>query len=168
MENWKAIPGYEEIYEASDHGRVRRISVVFRGRKPPYILKPQNYSGGYHSVSLHKEDKQRSFLLHRLIMAAFRGPSKLHVNHKDGDKKNNFLENLEYCTTQENNCHAKENKLHAYGERCSFSKLTEEKVREIRRRFASGENYKEIATHFQIHPMNIYHIVNRKTWKQVA
>ena len=168
MEIWNAIPDYEGIYEASNEGKIRRISVVFRGRKPPYILKPLNHGHGYHLVCLHKDDKQRAFLIHRLVMAAFHGKSELHVNHKDGNKKNNRLENLEYCTQKQNGEHAAKNDLVAYGSRVNGSKLTDDDVREVRRLFASGENYKDIGKRFQMHPMNVYHIVNRVTWKRVV
>lgn len=167
-EAWKAIPEFEGIYEASDLGRIRRINFVFKGRKPPYYLKPLNHPHGYQCVALHKDDKQKTYLIHRLVMAAFRGPSSLHVNHKDGDKKNNIISNLEYCTQKQNAEHASKHDLVAHGQRVSGAKLNEDKVREVRALFAQGVNYKEIGARFQMHPMNVYHIVNRITWKRVT
>lgn len=167
IETWTAIPEYEGIYEASSLGRVRRIAHIPNARKAPYYLRPLCHPGGYIMVALHKDKKQRHRLIHRLVMAAFHGQSKLEVNHKNGDKKDNRLENLEYVTPKQNGEHASRTGLMPRGERQAFAKLTEAAVREIRLQFESGINYRVIAERHKIHPMNIYLIVNRKTWKHV-
>lgn len=167
MEIWAAIPGHEGMYEASSEGRIRRIKPVFRGRPVPYVLKPLKLNH-YRTVALHKDDQQKSHLIHRLVMAAFHGPSPLEVNHKNGIKDDNRLENLEYVTPKQNGEHAALNGLTARGSKQGAAKLVEADIPVIRQLYASGVSYKEIATRFRIHPMNIYHIVNRKTWKHVA
>src|SRR3990167_9197731 len=93
---WKAIPGYEGLYEVSNMGDVRSVR---RGRN----LKPWPRSG-YPSVRLGKNSKWRT--VHRLVLLAFVGQSALHANHKNGHKSDNRLTNLEYCTQQANNIHA--------------------------------------------------------------
>lgn len=168
IETWAAIPEYEGIYEASSEGRIRRICHVHRGRKPPYYLRPLNHPGGYIMVALHKDKIQRTRTIHRLVMLAFHGPSKLEVNHKNGNKKDNRLENLEYVTPKQNSEHSAANNLCASGTRVHGAKLNPDSVREIRRLFAAGVSYLKIGARFQIHPMGVYQIVQRKTWKRVT
>lgn len=111
-EEWKPIVGFETNYEVSNQGRVRRI---WRGsgkivNRP---LSPLKTKFGYFRVCLFKEDARKYCHIHRLVMAAFIGalPEGMQVNHKDGDKENNSLENLEYVTAAENTHHACETGL---------------------------------------------------------
>lgn len=168
IETWAAIPEYEGIYEASSFGRIRRIANIPNARKAPYYLKPLNHPGGYVMVALHKDKKQIHRLIHRLVMLAFHGASKLEVNHLDGDKKNNALANLEYVTPKQNGAHAAASGLTARGEKQGRSKLTETQVREIRRLRELGHTLQALATQFHVNNMNIHYIVMRKTWKHVA
>lgn len=103
MENWKRIN--HETYndwEISSEGRVRK------GEK---ILKTNFNKYGYERVTLTKNKKRKEFTIHRLVALTFiPNPKKLAtVNHKDLDKKNNNLENLEWMTNLENIKHAREN-----------------------------------------------------------
>jgi hypothetical protein len=106
MEIWKAIPDHED-YEVSDFGRVRRIAP---GRKTfvGKILRDQNTGAGYRSVALTKNGRAVRKYVHRLVALAFLGPPPRgrEVNHRDGDKLNNSLANLEYVTRSQNNDHA--------------------------------------------------------------
>ena len=96
METWKAISGYEGIYEVSDLGRVR--SLVHRNRWKPGILKPLKHPRGYIQVGLRKDGHTKQTLVHRLVAEAFiPNPQGLDtVNHKDEDKTNNSASNLEW------------------------------------------------------------------------
>ena len=90
-EKWLPVPGYEGLYEVSDHGKVR-------SRKK--VLKEHPMRNGYYNVSLFKDGKYKAYGIHRLVALAFI-PNREHlpqVNHKDGNKKNNAVENLEWCT----------------------------------------------------------------------
>lgn len=91
-ENWRAIEGYEGIYEVSDLGRVRNVKT---GR----ILRPGNDKDGYMLVVLCFSGKPKSFRLHRLVAQAFiPNPLDLpQINHKDENKTNNYADNLEWC-----------------------------------------------------------------------
>ena len=100
MESWLPIKDFYN-YEISDKGRVRNI-------KTKRILKTNINSRGYIIVCLHQNNKQYVKRVHRLVAEAFyEGNHKdLDVNHIDGDKTNNFIENLEWCTRKENLEHA--------------------------------------------------------------
>jgi len=109
MENWKVIlrENFDRIYEASDKGQIRKISTQ-------HILK-MTIRNGYNSVCLYNsETKQKSTVnVHRLIITAFLGQSeKGMVNHKNGDKLDNRIENLEWVTAKENTEHAIRTSLH--------------------------------------------------------
>ena len=101
IEHWKDVPNYEGLYQVSNLGRVK--SLKFGKDK---ILKPQEGKRGYMKVGLWKEGERKYSYVHRLIMLAFVGESDLQVNHKNGVKTDNCLENLEYCTASENTLHA--------------------------------------------------------------
>ena len=101
-EQWKAVVGYEGIYEVSNYGKVRNVKT---GR----ILKLGKSKNGYLRVGLHKNGKQKYFLVHRLVAIAFipNPDNKETVNHIDEDKTNNHVCNLEWMTQKENTRHSK-------------------------------------------------------------
>ena len=164
-EEWKQIPDYEGFYEASDFGRVRSV-IDRRNTFAGKILKPSISNSGYTCVGLSKNGNKRSFLVHRLIIATFIGccPNGKQVNHKDGDKTNSRLENLEYVTPHENKLHAFATGLESNkGENHSQSKLTKEDIYEIRR--CIGEETRlELAERFNVTRTHIGLIVRGKTW----
>lgn len=116
-EIWKDIPGYEGKYQVSSMGRVKSLDRILphkeygTGHIKERILK-QNWAGpkpGYLIVFLHKgHGEQHIFRVHRLVAQAFlpRIEGKDVVNHKDCDRSNNCVENLEWCTGVENTRHA--------------------------------------------------------------
>jgi hypothetical protein len=106
-ENWNDIPGYEGIYQASNLGRIksasrtRPCSGVVMSIKERVMM--QNTSNiGYKMITLSKNSVKKSFMVHRLVMASFFGKSNLHVDHIDGNKTNNNISNLRYCSHREN------------------------------------------------------------------
>lgn len=117
-EVWKPVPGYDGLYEISNHGKVKSLE-----RKMPYqnsfravperILKTNIINGGYVQVTLQKGRRRKSLLVHRLVAESFiQNPQNLpQVNHIDGNKLNNRSDNLEWCTAKENISHALENRL---------------------------------------------------------
>lgn len=100
-EIWKAIPGYEGFYEVSDHGRIRSLAVG-RNRKTGQVLNPAADTKGYRHLSLSMNGVVKFHKVHRLVLAAFRGPSDLDGLHGDGNPDNNSLSNLRWGTVQEN------------------------------------------------------------------
>ena len=113
-EIWRPIKEWEAYYEVSSIGNVRSVDRKTTSR-PAYgrIISQSTINSGYKSVSLHKNNKSSRFLVHRLVALAFleRSPIKMFVNHKNGIKTDNRLENLEWCTKSENTKHAFETKL---------------------------------------------------------
>ena len=103
---WKAIEGTNGMIEVSDDGRVRSL---LRGE--PYILKSQTDNKGYQRIRVTINRKKMSFKVHREVAKAFiPNPDNLpQVNHKDTDKSNNHVSNLEWMENKENVHHAIEN-----------------------------------------------------------
>ena len=89
---WKPIIGYENLYKINNYGKVLSL----RSNK---ILKPNNNGIGYFIIQLCKNGKRKNYLIHRLVAEHFLdNPNNLpEVNHKDEDKSNNFVNNLEWC-----------------------------------------------------------------------
>jgi hypothetical protein len=77
------------------------------------VLKQKTDSGGYKRICLWKDGKEKTLLVHRLVAYAFlpKTAGRDIVNHRDGNPSNNYVENLEWCTSAENNNHAFDNKL---------------------------------------------------------
>lgn len=96
-EEWRPVLGQEGIYEVSSLGRVKRVAPG-RGTWPGRILKPKLDDKGYYQVRI----AGRTQRIHRLVLAAFFGPSDMLGRHLDGNPKNNSLENLRYGTPLEN------------------------------------------------------------------
>ena len=109
IEEWRKIPKYEE-YKVSNLGRVKRLAYyknVCGGSKQyreEKILKPQKRKRGYQAVMLSKNNKVKSFLIHRLVAIVFiPNPNNLpQVNHKDENPSNNEVSNLEWCNQRYN------------------------------------------------------------------
>lgn len=112
------VKGYEGLYEVSNLGNVKSVErKSWNGftliRQPEIILKTGNNGKGYLFVNLSKDNKVKQFYVHRLVAIAFikNEEDKPQVNHIDGNKANNNVENLEWLTCSENNKHAFETNL---------------------------------------------------------
>ena len=101
VEVWKDIKGYEGLYQVSNLGRIKSIrrNIIMKVRKDKY---------GYYQLGLTKNKEQKTFKAHRLVAETFipNHNNLPEINHKDEDKTNNRVENLEWCTSQENHIHA--------------------------------------------------------------
>lgn len=122
MEVWKDIPNYEGIYQASSYGRIRTVEgkttySVRHGERhwKSRILKGRgdNYQTG-RRVNLWKDKKSKDFLVARLVALTFLGepPKGYTVNHKDGNRFNNSIDNLEWLSLADNIRHGFENSLY--------------------------------------------------------
>ena len=108
VEFWRPIVGYEGLYEVSNAGRVRRVGNG-HGVRLGRILRAAVGSHGYLTVALYRGDSRpRSVMVHGVVAAAWLGPRPEHheVNHRNGQKTDNDLRNLEYVTASGNRRHA--------------------------------------------------------------
>ena len=166
---WLSVIGYEGAYEVNNIGEVRRIGKGRGVKTGGRVLKQTNHKQGYKAISLHLHNRCRTFLVHRLVGLTFLGPiPKGHeVNHKDGNKRNNRVENLEYVTRPYNMAHAVIiGTLNNSGANNPSAKLTAEQVKEIRRQyqFGGGPGYKALAGEYGVTWEAIRNIIKRRVW----
>jgi hypothetical protein len=176
-EIWKDVVGFEGLYKVSNLGNVIGIgkswvcgmydSIIV---KPESIRKQSTDTGGYKQVWLCKDGKAKNYLVHRLVAKTFleNPENKKDINHKNGNKTDNGLDNLEWCTRSENVLHAFKNDLKkpSSGSRHGMSKLKEDDVLRIRE--LSGKHTKlELAEMFGVGRRNINNIINYKSWQHI-
>ncbi len=155
-------------YEVSNIGRVKNI-------KSGRILIARLNNKGYNHIELVTQSKgniNTTITIHRLVMQAFKQDlyfEGAHINHINGIKTDNRVENLEWCTQQENNKHAVEMGLREIkiGEESNSSKLTESQVLEIRKLYPDIKNYVKLGKQFGVSDNTIKKIVLRKTWNHI-
>jgi len=152
METWKPVVGWEDSYEVSDQGRVRRSG-------SSSIRKLSSKGPVYPLVRLWRGGKGKTVAVHRLVATAFLGPCPVghDVNHKDGNKTNAALSNLEYLTRSENI-------EHSYRVLGQVSKLQKEQVLEIVRRHKGGETGRALAACFGVTAAQVSQIISGRQW----
>ena len=176
-ELWKDIPGYEGFYQVSNMGQVRSVthSITMKNgvNRTIYSKILVLHPGGnneYLQAYLHKDNKVTNFLVHRLVANAFIAsiPSGYEVNHKNGNKTDNRVQNLEIVTHQENITHSMNNSLfRALGEDHYASKLTNAQASEIRDIYSKGGiSQKKLGLKYGVTQKVIFSIVNNKTYMQ--
>ena len=175
MEIFKDVVGYEGYYIVSNKGIVKSLG---RTRKkldgtltttyPPRIMK-QISSGRYMTVNLCVNNKRSTKLVHRLVAMAFFGSNDgLTVNHIDGDRLNNKLDNLEFITLQENIDHAFRLGLRAsIGAKNPNSKISEQVAKLIIASIKNKVKPNEIMQSFGVTQNILYKIKNKRTWKHL-
>lgn len=161
---WRDVVGYEGFYQISDKGE---LFSVRRNR----IIKPNIGMDGYRKMVLSVNNKRQTVRIHRLVAEAFiPNPSnKQFVNHKDGNKLNNSVDNLEWVTAWENAIHASKNGLlnPQFGERNPMSKLTVDQVDEIRRTYkkrSHDANARILGEKFGVSDSTIWLIASGQIW----
>ena len=164
-EEWRPVVGFEHLYEVSNHGRVRRIQRPMRpGRLHGYLFVTLSRKGVYTKGSIH-----------RLVAEAFIGPipGKMEVNHLNGVRDDNRVENLEIVTHAENVRHARRvlgrrfGGIPRKGEANRSCKLTAAQVIAIRTRRSNGERTKDLGREFGVRQDHIYEIIHRRAWKHL-
>lgn len=169
MEIWKAIKGYEGLYEVSNEGNVRSLDATVpygqfhsRSRKGRIMHQPSS-SNGYKQVALSKNGVAKIYRVHRLVAEAFlSNPLGLpEVNHKDEDKTNNRASNLEWCSRKYNNNYGNKPPR---GSRNPMAKLTSDQVAAIRERRENGELLQAIADDYGISINHVCNIAKGKRW----
>lgn len=173
-EIWKDIPDFENYYQVSNFGRVRGLARKDNlGRRiNSRLLKTHRDKDGYSVVTLTKDKRVKSVKVHRLVAVAFI-PNELslpEVNHVDGNKSNNRVDNLEWCTHKSNHEHARKTGLICQnGEKSVNHKLTREDVNFIRTRCVKGDSdfgVVAMARLFGVSNATVSRIVNKTRWKE--
>ena len=168
-EEWRDVPGFEGNYKVSNLGQVMSIP---RPNTRGGVLKTNLHRQGYLMVTLYKSAKRKTMLVHRLVAIAFIGdiPQGKEVNHINGDKGDNRLENLEYVTPSENQLHACHvlRTARVHGENHHKAKVNDDKVRQMRREYASGAKPVHIAKRYDLSLTTTYQILHRELWKHIA
>ena len=164
LDRFEPIPGYEGLYWINQKGDIKTI---IRKGSHGDTRKVLRSNWGYKYVSLTKDGKRRNFMLHRLIAATFipNPDHKPYINHKDGNKLNNHISNLEWCTSSENNLHAYRTGLKHPNRQSKPMKLTPALVREIRRLGKSPLPQGYLADKFSLHRSTIHRILTYRIWK---
>lgn len=170
-ETWKPIDWLPGGFEVSSEGQIRN--------RFGNIIAPSTGSKGYLQTRMMFKGKRITKSVHRLVARAFLGecPCRHEVNHKDGNRMNPRLENLEYVTRQQNLVHgyARRKAIGEYppkdapkGEQVSSAKLTAEQVREIRSLALTNMSFSEIARRYGVTQPNVAAIAKRRIWKHIA
>jgi hypothetical protein len=174
-EEWRPVPfpEYAEIYEVSNLGRVRRVSISpTNSWKAGRVLTPTvNGKWGHLRIALYRNNKQFCQYVHRMVALAFLGPapSPLHeVAHDDGNPANNRASNLKWKTSAGNAADSKRHGTFVVGERHFRAKLTAEQVTEIRDLYAAGGvTHETLSRRYGVHRVHIGDILRGNVWRHL-
>lgn len=168
-EVWKPIEGYDGMYEVSNRGRVRSYHKSTRAPEIPHVLRAGN-TRGYRTVVLCSGRKHRPRLVHQLVAEAFLGlPPPMQrptVNHKNLDKADNRIENLEWMSHADNNRHAAPHLPRNRGE-SNHSKLREDDVRRMRQAHRAGESCAQLGRTYGVSQVTAWKICRRQKWAHI-
>lgn len=176
-EIWRDAKCINDFYEVSNFGRIRskdRI-IVYSNNSTHFhkgrVLKQMNHPAGYKFVSIRVKGISKSFFIHRVVGLTFINNihNKPQINHKDGNKANNNLYNLEWCNPSENGIHAYKTGLSKkqIGENASQSKLKNKDVINIKYLYNKGISQGKIAKRYNINQTSVHNIVKGKTWGHI-
>lgn len=176
-EEWKCVVGYEDLYEISNKGRVKRVSALggkkIKEKVTQYpirkkILKPYIRKDGYLSVALtSKPYTAKTFLIHRLVGESFlsKEDGKNVINHKNMIKSDNRVENLEWCDTLYNNRYARK---HTVFKMYKNFKHNEKDIQDILDCFSDGISPTDIAIKYKTKRDNIWSILRGDTYSRYS
>lgn len=151
-----------------------RYGVTIDGQVYSHLRKrflAQSSIRGYLCAHLSKDGVGKCLYIHRLVAEAYipNKYGKREVNHIDGNKHNNHINNLEWATRSENMQHAFDNGLKTAlrGSKCGTAKLTEISVAQIRNKRTQGKTLQQLAHEFGVSIAAIGYVINRQTWTHV-
>lgn len=152
------VPGWEGFYQVSPEGRIWTFPK--RGHRGKWLT-PKVGTHGYLTVNLHRDGTRRCLTVHRIVAKAFipNPDGKPQVNHKDGDRANAHVSNLEWCTSAENHRHAHRTGLRG---RSPLNKLTEDQIAEAVAKRRSGELLRPIAAAFCVSESTISRLTSKE------
>lgn len=166
-EIWKDVNKFLGLYQISTEGRIKSFH---RGKVK--IIEPNTNEDGYLNIGLYKDGKTITYAVHRLVAEAFI-PNPLNlpeVDHRDNNPANNRVTNLRWCTRKQNMAYAVENGVYKFGDDHPRSKLTVEKVREIREKYIPRSKkfgIKALAEEYGVSRSTIENVVYNQVWKHV-
>ncbi len=166
------LSGYDNLYCINPFGEIVSPSNTDQSGhlRKCRILKPQKDRKGYLRIGLQLNGTRKYFFVHRLVAGTFlqKVVGKTQVNHKDGDKQNNYVGNLEWVTNQENVIHSYRNNLRKptnhVGERNNMAKLKEQDIQRIK---TSDMSVQELAELFGVSKSCIYKVKQHRRWIHV-
>lgn len=172
-EVWYPVPGYEGLYDVSNMGRVRSNSRPSRNWRAEWMTKPRikKFTIASHGYLVARFTNQagesKNIYLHSIMCTVFNGVQPEEdstVNHKNGQKRDNRPENLEWVSQEDNTEHALEAGLAKRGSKHHFSKLTEENVRSI---LSDKRGCVKLGREYGVTPSAIKYIRQGKCWRHL-
>lgn len=173
FEIWVDVKGYKGLYQVSNYSEIKRLGYSYYSPFSGQIIVPQKiitgaYKDGYQQVALFKDGIRELVFIHRLVATAFipNPDDKPFVNHKDSNRNNNKINNLEWVTAKENSIHAHESGtfIMPRGEESCNTRLTNEDVKYIKDN-PDNLKQKELALKFGISQGGVSKIKANKNWK---
>lgn len=173
-EIWKAVPGYEGRYEASTLGRLTsmaRTALRSDGDRISYdkkILSGYMNGSGYWCYKMSNDNSSVTMTRARVMAMTFIGPvDGMVVNHRDGCRLNDTIENIEICTQSQNLLHARDVLNVSCGEKRYNAKLKESQIMVIVAFSALGFSANSIARHFGVGGESVRRILNGERWRHM-
>lgn len=176
-EIWLDLVGFEGIYKISNYGRIKRLQREWRsGRNGSQrkslsesIVKQRRLKSGYVKTTLCKDGVKKSYSVHILVAKTFipNPENKPQVNHKDMNKENNMVENLEWNTAKENVAHCRKNKYIDNHAKTRNKKIDKSLALTIREYYNTHKNksHREISKEFNVSYYTVKNIISGRFYK---